>query len=160
MKSDHKSEADTRAGRIDNELIRAGWSANRRNLVEEFGLKSGDAESPRDQFADYVLLGRDGQPIAVVEAKRSSRDAFVGKRQAADYADIIKQNGNFDPFIFLTNGMEIWFWDRARYPERKIAGFYTRDDLERLAHQRRFGESLSLQAIDAKIAGRDYQNEA
>jgi hypothetical protein len=37
-------------------------------------------------LADYVLLGSDGKPLAVVEAKRSSRDAYVGKRQASDYA--------------------------------------------------------------------------
>jgi type I restriction enzyme R subunit len=73
---------------------------------------------------------------------------------------VIKQKFSLDPFIFLTNGKDIWFWDRERYPERKIAGFYTRDDLERLAHQRRFAEHLGLQAINERIAGRDYQSEA
>lgn len=162
MKSDHKSEAETRASRIDVELARAGWSASRRNLIEEYVLRTGEPDAPesKEQFADYVLLGSDGNPLAVVEAKRSSRDAFVGKRQASDYADVIERKFGFDPFIFLTNGKEIWFWDRTRYPERKIAGFYTRDDLERLAHQRKFSEPLSSLSIDANIAGRDYQNEA
>jgi type I restriction enzyme, R subunit len=162
MNTDYRTEAETRAGRIDIELVRAGWSRDRRNLIEEFGLTVDEPKSlgSRNQFADYVLLGTDGRPLAVVEAKRSSRDAIAGKRQAADYADLIAKRVNYAPFIFLTNGKEIWFWDRTRYPERKVAGFYTRDDLERLAHQRRFAEPLNSQTIDAKIAGRDYQNEA
>lgn len=162
------SEAQTRIASIDKDLARAGWSKDRRNLAEEYILKSVPAEKiadggekyGNDQFADYVLLGSDGKPLAVVEAKRSSRDAIVGKRQAADYADIIKRQLDFDPFIFLTNGKEIWFWDRTRYPERKVAGFYTRDDLERLAHQRKFSEQPSSLVLDSKIAGRDYQSEA
>jgi type I restriction enzyme R subunit len=88
MRTDHKSEAETRAGRIDVELSSAGWSSSRRNLVEEYVLRTGEPDAPgeREQFADYVLLGSDGKPLAVVEAKRSSRDAYVGKRQASDYA--------------------------------------------------------------------------
>lgn len=162
MKSDHKSEAQTRTSRIDVELARAGWTAGRRNLVEEYVLRASEPEAPNgnEQFADYVLLSSDGNPLAVVEAKRSSRDAIVGKRQAADYATVIERKFGFDPFVFLTNGKEIWFWDRTRYPERKIAGFYTRDDLERLVHQRKFAEPLSTLSIDPNIAGRDYQNEA
>lgn len=113
-----------------------------------------------EQFADYVLLGSDNKPLAVVEAKRTSRDELAGKRQAADYADAIKAKFGHDPFIFLTNGKEIQFWDRDRYPPRKIAGFYTRDDLERLRHQRQYAEPLHLLTINPDIAGRDYQNEA
>lgn len=162
MKSDYKSEAETRSSHIDKELSRAGWSTGRQNLIDEYLLKIKEPGKNygKEQFADYVLLGNDGKPIAVVEAKRTSRDAIAGKRQAADYADLIKQKHGIDPFIFLTNGKEIWFWDRLRYPERKIAGFYTCDDLERLQHQRKFAEPLNTLSINADIAGRDYQNEA
>ena len=133
-----RDEAQTRTEIIDSQLAHAGWSRNRRTLVEEFLLKTGEPDGVYggEQFADYVLLGSDGKPIAVVEAKRSSRDELAGKRQAADYADAINAKFGSDPFIFLTNGKEIQFWDRDRYPPRKIAGFYTRDDLERLRHQR------------------------
>jgi type I restriction enzyme R subunit len=51
----------------------------------------------------------------LVEAKRTSRDELGGKRQAADYADVIKAKFGRDPFIFLTNGNEIQFLDRGRY---------------------------------------------
>jgi len=98
--------------------------------------------------------------LAVVEAKHTSRDEIAGKRQAADYADAIKSKHRQDPFIFLTNGKEIQFWDRERYAPRKVSGFYTRDDLERLRHQRQFAQPLHGVPVNADIAGRDYQYEA
>ncbi|WP_312438513.1 DEAD/DEAH box helicase family protein [Janthinobacterium sp.] len=157
-----RNETQTRIELIDSQLARAGWSRNRRNLVNEFLLQTAEptADYGGEQFADYVLLGSDGKPIAVVEAKRSSRDEIAGKRQAADYADVIKTKFGTDPFVFLTNGKEIQFWDRERYAPRKVSGFYTRDDLERLRHQRQFAEPLGGVSINAEIAGRDYQNEA
>lgn len=162
MTNSSRNEAQTRAQAIDSQLAHAGWSRNRRTLVEEFLLKIAEPDSGygNEQFADYVLLGSDGNPIAVVEAKRSSRDELAGKRQAADYADAVKAKFGSDPFIFLTNGKEIQFWDRERYAPRKVSGFYTRDDLERLHHQRQFAQSLAGVTINADIAGRDYQNEA
>src|SRR3989344_2445112 len=162
MTTPSRNEAQTGAQVIDSQLAHAGWSQSRRTLVEEFLLKTAEPAGNygNEQFADYVLLGSDGNPIAVVEAKRSSRDELAGKRQAADYADAIKAKFGNDPFIFLTNGKEIQFWDRERYAPRKISGFYTRDDLERLRHQRQFAQPLGGITISAAIAGRDYQNEA
>lgn len=158
----NRNEACTRTELIDTQLARAGWSKQRKVLLEEVLLQvaTPDQSYGKDQFADYVLFGSDGKPLAVVEAKRSSRDELGGKRQAADYAEAIKSKTGTDPFVFLTNGKEIQFWDRDRYPPRKIAGFYTRDDLERLRHQKQYALPLSEVAINADIAGRDYQNEA
>ena len=162
MATPTSNEATTRAQLVDAQLAHAGWNKSRRSLIEEFVLTAQENEAGYNaqQFADYVLLGSDGKPLAVVEAKRTSRDELAGKRQAADYADIIKAKFGQDPFIFLTNGNEIQFWDRVRYAPRKVSGFYTRDDLERLHHQRQFAQALQGVAINADIAGRDYQNEA
>ncbi|MGO4779222.1 type I restriction endonuclease, partial [Lysobacter sp. 2RAB21] len=111
------NEETTRAQLVDSQLSRAGWSKSRRSLIEEFALETQEllGLSKGQQFADYVLLGSDGKPLAVVEAKRTSRDEIAGKRQAANYADAIKSKYGQDPFIFLTNGKEIQFWDRERY---------------------------------------------
>lgn len=108
------SEAQTRAQRIDSDLARAGWSSSRRNVVEEYLLQTDWTETDHAGrgFADYVLLGDDGKPLAVVEAKRSSRDEVAGKRQAAEYADAIFAEYGMEPFIFLSNGLHIQFWDR------------------------------------------------
>jgi len=119
------NETITRTELIDTQLARAGWSKQRKMLLEEVLLQVSTPDLPygKDQFADYVLLGSDGKPLAVVEAKRTSRDELAGKRQAADYAEAIKAKTGIDPFIFLTNGKEIQFWDHDCYPPRKIAGF-------------------------------------
>jgi len=135
-------------------------------MIEEFIIKPEVTEVKQKikyghpEFIDYVLLGRDGNPIAVVEAKRTSRDSIAGKRQAADYADRIKNRFGFDPFIFLTNGQEILFWDRERYPPRNVSGFFSRSDLERLTHQKRYGMPLAQIELNPKIADRAYQSEA
>lgn len=162
MVTHQPNESQTRASLIDTQLAQAGWSSNRRTLIEEYALYSKEPDAPygTEQFADYVLLNSNNEPLAIVEAKKTSRDALVGKRQAADYAELIEDRFGYDPFIFLTNGNEIQFWDRKNYPPRKISGFYTRDDLERLLHQCKYAQPLANIQINAEIAGRDYQNEA
>src|SRR5919108_3104595 len=141
------NEAQTRQQLINQQLARAGWGTAERRIVEEYLLSSAETEPDYGQqpqeFADYVLLGRDGKPLAVIEAKRTSRDALAGKRQASDYADRIRNHFGFDPFIFLTNSQTVLFWDRDRYPPREVSGFFTREDLERLAYQKRYSIPLS-----------------
>lgn len=121
----NRNEAQTRTEVIDSQLAHAGWTHSRRTLLEEFLLRTAEPDSSygHEQFADYVLLGSDSKPIAVVEAKHTSRDELAGKRQAADYADAIKAKFGSAPFIFLTNGKEIQFWDRERYAPRKVAAW-------------------------------------
>ncbi len=107
------TEAQTRQRYIDSQLAEAGWGNDERSVLEEFEVGTREDGTPeygeKHGFLDYVLIGRDGKPLAVVEAKRTSRDPLAGKRQAADYADQIKRKFGIDPFIFLTNGQEVWF---------------------------------------------------
>lgn len=161
------TEAETRQNKIDRQLAQAGWSEGHGNLGKEFYLprssqvsESGPSYQVGDQYADYVLLGRDRKPIAVIEAKRSSRDPLVGERQASDYADLIQQRFAIEPFIFLANGEQIWFLDRGRFPVRQISGFFTRDDLERLRFQREYGVNPSPLAVQMTIIDRPYQIQA
>lgn len=158
------SETQTRQRYIDNQLVEAGWGNDERSVLEEFALgtlKERQAEyGEKIGFVDYVLIGKDGKPLAVVEAKRTSRDPLVGKRQAANYADQIKKKFGIDPFIFLTNGNEILFWDRDRYAPRNVSGFFTREDLERLLHQKRYATPLAQVELKPNVVGRPYQNEA
>ena len=160
-------ERRTRKGKIDHQLARAGWAVGNLRLVEEFSLgpaaNVGDLTgSDGDTYAlvDCVLLDRLGRPIAIIEAKRSSRDPLEGERQAADYADRILAEYGIEPFIFLANGNEIWFWHRHRYPPRKVSGFLTEDDLLRLAHLDKFGQPLTGEMPLARIIDRAYQIEA
>ena len=83
------NELETRAKLIDKRLLDAQWDVNNyTQVLQEYTIKGSsilsDASSPykSTQFSDYVLLGRDGKPLAVVEAKRSSKDAELGREQA------------------------------------------------------------------------------
>ena len=158
------TEAQTRQRYIDSQLAVAGWGNDERSVLEEFELgikEDGErAHGEKHGFVDYVLLGKDSKPLAVVEAKRTSREPLAGKRQAADYADQLLAKFGVNPFIFLTNGQEILFWDRDRYPPRYVSGFFAREDLERLLHQKRYTTPLAQAELNPQIAGRPYQTEA
>ncbi len=160
------TEARTRAECIDRQLAKAGWPVASRQVVEEWwlsgnrGVREAARRSVGDEFIDYALLGVDGQPLAIVEAKRPARDPAVGERQASDYADRIKASYGVDPFIFLANGNEILFWHRQLYQWRPVSGFFTREDLERLAFLDRFREPLAGAAVASSIVDRAYQVEA
>jgi type I restriction enzyme R subunit len=162
-----KTERQTRQENINLQLARAGWASGSRCLIEEFLIApaclvkdSGKAYRTANEFADYVLPDRLGRILAIVEAKRSSRDALAGERQAADYADALRAKFGIDPFVFLANGDEIWFWHRALYPPRKVSGFFTEDDLTRLAHLAKYGKPLTGAMPLARIIDRAYQIEA
>ena len=77
-----------------------------------------------------------GKPLAVVEAKRTRRDARVGQQHAKLYADCLEQQYRQRPVIFYSNGYEHWLWDDASYPPRSVQGFLTKTELE-LVIQRR-----------------------
>lgn len=165
-----KTEAQTRSELIDRQLAQSGWNVkDRTQVIEELDilipLPEGVAQ-PRTpyeghQFSDYVLLGKDSKPLAVIEAKKAAKDAALGREQAKQYCyHIQKQSGGELPFCFFTNGHDIFFWDLENTPPRKVIGFPTRDDLERFAYIRRNCKPLTQEFINTSIAGRDYQIRA
>lgn len=153
------NEAATRDLFIDLLLRDAGWSTDAGNLQLEVPVM-GMPNTPGQGFADYVLRGDDGKPLAVVEAKRTRKDPRVGQRQAELYADCLEEESGQRPIIFYTNGYDHWIWDDRRYPPRAIQGFLTKDELELAVRRRTSLRPLSSAAIDAEIAGRYYQTRA
>jgi type I restriction enzyme R subunit len=181
---DHSTEADARII-IDDLLRQAGWDpADKSQVLTEFPLyhteqfKPGDVgEGPKvadtyiltsdgDQVptgkADYVLQDRRGRPLAIIEAKRSAIEPYTAKQQALPYA---KRIGS--PFIFLTNGELIYFWDYGNDDARIVNSFFSRRDLERLIEMRDTRKPLATieipeyylrQGETTKV--RPYQQEA
>lgn len=164
------SEAKTRQEIIDKRLDKAGWDVNNPAQVTSeldiwVGLPDGVEEPEYEHqgftFADYVLLGDDGYPLAVVEAKKTSKDARIGQEQARQYAENIQKNSGKDmPFVFYTNGHDIYFWDTEKTPPRKVYGFPTKKDLERMLFLRKNEKPISQELINRDISGRPYQIEA
>ena len=151
------SEFETRKQFIDLDLKIAGWDST--NIREEVEVK-GMPNTQEAGYVDYVLYGENGKPLAVVEAKRTSKDAKIGQQQAKLYADCLEKEYAQRPIIYYTNGKEIYMWDDLSYPERKVSGFYTQDELQLLIKRRDSKENLEHIFIANDIANRPYQLEA
>ncbi|TCI98637.1 DEAD/DEAH box helicase family protein [Aeromicrobium sp. IC_218] len=144
---------------IDVLLHEAGWTLDeaRDREYPVTGMPNPEGRG----FVDYVLWGADGLPLAVVEAKRTSKSPEVGQQQAKLYADCLEKQFGRRPVIFYTNGYEHRIWDDSGgYPPRKTQGFYTRDELELLVQRRRTKLPLSGEPVNTDIAGRPYQVRA
>ena len=151
------SEFETRKQFIDLDLKIAGWDNT--NIREEVEVK-GMPNTQEIGHVDYVLYGENGKPLAVIEAKRTSKDAKIGQQQAKLYADCLEKEYAQRPIIYYTNGKEIYMWDDLSYPERKVSGFYTQDELQLLIKRRDSKENLEHIFIANNIANRPYQLEA
>ena len=98
------NEDKTRTLIIDLDLERAGWPLDREQ-DREYEVTGMPTESGIG-YADYVLWGDDGKPLAVVEAKKTTVDPAVGQQQAKLYADCLETMHGQRPVIFYTNGYE------------------------------------------------------
>lgn len=152
------SEAETRRYLIDVDLHRAGWplDQDRNREYEVTGMPNNQGVG----YADYVLWGDDGKPLAVVEAKKTTVDAAVGQQQAKLYADCLESMHGQRPIIFYTNGYETYLWDDTMYPPRTVAGFYKKDELASLILRRTNRQALEVAQIKNAIVERYYQKRA
>ncbi|MDD5474076.1 MAG: DEAD/DEAH box helicase family protein [Candidatus Methanoperedens sp.] len=168
------NEFQTRKQKIDVLLKEQGWAVgDRAKVIIEVDTKQSDFRSQNyktisetlkndmeSKYVDYLLLDRFGAPIAVIEAKRTSRDPILtAQKQAEEYANDIKAQTGRDVFIFLSNGYEIWFWDRESYGPRLVKGFFSQSDLERLKFQGLTRENLTGFEIDRRIVDRSKSVE-
>lgn len=145
------SEQDARII-VDDQLRQAGWELTdplevrtQVPIYEPGTLREEGAQYEEDPaashptgFADYVLYGRNNRPLAVVEAKKQALHPYIAKQQALPYAQKIGA-----PFIFLTNGDLIYFWDYTEDDARPVDAFYSQRDLERIIHLREEKKPLS-----------------
>ncbi|MDD2634795.1 MAG: DEAD/DEAH box helicase family protein [Bacteroidales bacterium] len=155
-------ESLTRKLYIDQSLKEAGWSNLRDDYELEYEVKGMPlATNPSGiGYADYVLWGDDGKPIAVIEAKKTMVDASKGKHQSTLYADCLEQMHGQRPVIFYTNGFETYLWDDTFYPARQVHGFYTKEELQSSINRRSGRKDLRDFKVNENIAGRYYQKEA
>ncbi|MCH5237054.1 MAG: DEAD/DEAH box helicase family protein [Muribaculaceae bacterium] len=159
------TEAETRKLFIDLMLKEAGWDVLTTDgmvkplkacvEVELEGMPNPNGKG----YADYVLFGSDGRPLAVIEAKRTSLSPIKGKHQAELYADSLEKQYGRRPVIYYTNGFENWIIDGLGYPPRKLYGFHTADDLELLIQQRN-RHNITDFYVNPEITDRAYQKMA
>ena len=161
------NEAETRRRIIDQRLHLAGWKiADPSQVVTELDLfltTQGSQAAEHlygyntHQLADYGFLLK-AKPALILETKRASKDAEAGQEQGLQYAQCAQGiYGGPLPFVMYSNGHDTFFWESDFYPPVKVYGFPTRDDLEWIAQRRDTRKPLSVELINPKIAGRDYQ---
>ncbi len=115
MSANYK-EKETRREKINKMLENCGWEILKKGqsipkngtfASEEYTTVSGDA--------DYALF-IDGDAVGIVEAKKSGEPVYGVLPQAQRYArDIQGTNYDFNgfkvPFIYSTNGQDVYFQD-------------------------------------------------
>lgn len=157
------NEAKTRAQLIDAMLVKAGWDVgNPAQVGQEVEVKFPDNPSGKG-YVDYVLWGDNGQPLALVEAKKSGTvNLQAGREQARLYANSFEYMGFQRPVIFYSNGYETFIWDDHQYNAyRPVYGVYSKESLEYLIYQRHYrAAELERFNPELKIADRPYQIEA
>ena len=159
-------EATTRTRLIDSMLVSVRWDvgagqASTDQVGKEVEVKHQPTESGIG-YADYVLWDDNGNPLAVIEAKKTSVEPERGRHQARLYADGLEKSFGHRPVIFYTNGFDIWIWDDAQgFPPRRLFGFYSKDSLQHLAnYQRKERKPLDTVEINEQIVDRLYQVES
>ena len=156
------SEFATRKIYIDVDMKQMGWkfTGPDADVQEEYPVEGMAGIVGQMGYVDYVLFGKDGLPLAVVEAKRSSKDPNIGRKQAVLYADCLERKFGRRPMMFTTNGFETYFWDDKSSPQRRVSGIFSKDDLQKLMNRRTERLDLMGIAIDDRITDRYYQKEA
>ena len=156
------SEFKTRKIYIDVDMKQMGWKfdGTDADVQEEYKVEGMAGVPGQPGYCDYVLFGKDGLPLAVVEAKRTSKDPNIGRKQAVLYADCLERKFGRRPMMFTTNGFETYFWDDQSGPQRKVSGVFSKDDLQKLMNRRTERLNLTGVPIDDKITDRYYQKEA
>lgn len=158
------SEVETRKLFIDLMLQDAGWELVGKDNVPLPGKAGTEIEvhgMPKQDvgYADYVLYGSDGKPLAVVEAKNTSKDPIIGKHQAELYADCLERQYGVRPVIYYSNGFKTFVIDGLGYPPRQILGFHSQEDLM-VIHRSRGRSGITDQNVKDYITDREYQKRA
>lgn len=164
QKPPYMSEATTRRLYIDLYLREAGWDVMETENVCAAGKAGVEIQvdgMPNTQgigYCDYVLFGRDGKPLAIVEAKKASVSPEKGRHQVDLYGECMKAKYGYKPILYYTNGYVTKIID-GLYPDRQVMAFHTIDELE-LMMQRRNRNDITDTKVDPYIAGRPYQSMA
>ena len=108
-KPPYMSEAATRRLYIDLYLKEAGWDVlDVENLAQpgKAGIEIEVQGMPNAHgvgYCDYVLYGKDGKPLAIIEVKKTSVDPEKGRHQVDLYGECMKKVYGYKPVLYYTN---------------------------------------------------------
>ncbi len=154
-----KTEKETRKSIIDVDIKSMGWTIGK-DCIEEYPVVGMPDTPSGTGAADYVFFSDSLKPLAVLEAKRTTRDAKEGKHQAWLYANCLEQMTGYRPLIFYTNGYTTWLWDDLNYCERKVYSIFSKQDMQRIIERRELKKDFHQLNINPEITDRPYQKIA
>lgn len=107
------SEDDTRVKFIDAKLYDSSWNEEniKRNYYFTDGRKLLGGKRAQRKFADY-LLRYEGNNLAIIEAKKFTKDPLDGLSQGIEYAKILNV-----PFVYSSNGEKIYEYDMRSHSD-------------------------------------------
>ncbi|MGQ2623704.1 EcoAI/FtnUII family type I restriction enzme subunit R [Campylobacter coli] len=113
------SEDDTRVKFIDAKLYDSSWNEKniKRNYYFTDGRKLLGGKRAQRKFADY-LLRYEGNNLAIIEAKKFSKDPLDGLSQGIEYAKILNV-----PFVYSSNGEKIYEYNIRNHSGKYIDKF-------------------------------------
>src|SRR3989344_4262042 len=163
------NEAETRNEKIDPLLKRVGWgeesikeevnSVKSNFKTREYNRDKTNIERGVDKFIDYILLGEDNTPLAIIEAKKTSIDIEKGEIQARTYREDIENQIGIKIPIFLTNGNE-WYYVDDLDRRRQVKLPFTQKDLHRIVSLMKNRRDPSQVKVNPKILDRRRGIEA
>lgn len=121
-----RSEHRTIDELVRPQLVANGWSED--DIQSEWPITAGGREVAAGRArqrtplrADLALLDTtSGHPLCVVEAKKTTRDAAAGVRQAIEYGTLLDL-----PLVYATNGAKIIEIDLSGGTQREVDRFRT-----------------------------------
>ncbi|MCV3427214.1 DEAD/DEAH box helicase family protein [Campylobacter sp. IFREMER_LSEM_CL1904] len=125
MELKHFSEDDTRVKLIDVKLHASSWSEENiiRNYYFTDGRKLIGNKRGERKFADYLLKFQNNN-LAIIEAKKQSKDPLDGLSQGIEYARILNV-----AFVYSTNGDKIYEYNLKTSSGEYIEKFPTPSEL-------------------------------
>ena len=136
------NEADTRAKLIDPKLLNSGWTE--KMIVRDKPITKGmiindSGDRLPIRKPDYILYypDKEGNPLAVIEAKAEDKSHLAGMQQAKEYMKMLGVK-----FAYSTNGHKIEEYDDFRKQQVTLENFPPPDEL-----WRRYVEGEELRGI-------------
>ena len=109
---------------------------------------------------DYVMYGKDGKPLAIVEYTATTKSPIEGRTKVIEKANQLEKKYGYKPVAYYTNGYFIFVIDQLGYRPRRVYQFHSLEELELLKLRATIRKDISNPQIDDNIAGRYYQKEA
>ncbi len=109
---------------------------------------------------DFILYGRDGKPLAVVDYSNAVENPIAGRRHASHVADLLERKFGYRPTAYYASGYRIFCMDPLGYSPRRVFGFHSLEELELLKQRAGSRGDISNPVINDDITNRDYQKGA